>query len=165
MKVTMCHYPYGTTLSQISLGFAFTFSMQMETAGATQAAHMQLQVRQTDWLTDRLTKASKCQKTFLKLLQISTWAVNTWHWLALPHPALPPVFPVTQLVRRRLYLNRTNRQLGAKQVEKSSVWMVPVKVGICLKISFRWIRRLTDRVVYEPTGAHTFQRLASHCRS
>ena len=51
MKVTMCHYPYGTTLSQISLGFAFTFSMQMETARATQAAHMQLQVRQTitDW--------------------------------------------------------------------------------------------------------------------
>ena len=31
------------------------------------------------------TKYQSVKKTFFKVLQISTWAVNTWHWLA--HPA------------------------------------------------------------------------------
>ena len=79
-------------------------------------------------------------------------------------PILPTCFPSYPVGAPPQALPQSDQpSTWAKQVEKSSVWMIPVKVGFCLKISFRWIRRLTDGVVYEHTGAPTFQRLASHC--
>ena len=78
--------------------------------------------------TDQSIKVSK--KTFFKVSQISTWAVNTWHWLA--HPATCfPSYPVGAPPQALPQSDQPST--WAKQVEKSSVWMIPVKVGFCLE--------------------------------